>query len=402
MLINFEVSNYRSFRDNTEFSMETGKYLKSFKDSHVISSKHRNVLKSAVVFGGNANGKTNLLFAISFLRWILMNPTQTEDHLLRTETFSYNKENTSFAICFIKNNKEYRYQLEYNEREVVKENLSINSIVFFDRYYQEFHVLPDSLQNLKNNIRKNTLLFFFAQSNNTPEAMEAYSWFRNDIIEVDTDEVDNKIFEELEDQKFKERFLCFLRAADFNIVNVEVKKKILPVPSEIKKLFKDMDNDLFNSNVVYEIYSTHKSRDGEFEVHFRNESRGTKIFMFLAVYILKNKLDGKVLLIDEFDQSFHQELAEALLDLFNNPKQNNQFILTTHELGLMNYNLRPDQIWFAEKNEFGETDLFSIFDFDDPSLTRLDYGYKKRYLQGRYGAKQLININKLTDALGEL
>lgn len=401
MLINFEVKNYRSFRDNTEFSMETGKRIRTFKDSHVISSRDKNVLKSSVIFGGNANGKTNLLFALSFLRWILMNPTQTEDHLLRTETFSYNKDNSSFAICFIKNNKEYCYQLEYNEREVVAETLSINGTVFFDRNYQKFDVLPDSLQNLKNNIRKNTLLLFFAQSNNIPEAMEAYSWFRNDIIEVNTEEIDNEVFEELEDQNFKERFLCFLRAADFNIVDVEIKKKIMPIPPELKKLFKD-DNDFLNSNVVYEIYSKHKSRDGEFEVHFRNESRGTKIFMFLAVYILKNNLDGKVLLIDEFDQSFHQELAEALLDLFNNPKQNNQFILTTHELGLMNYNLRPDQIWFAEKNEFGETDLFSIFDFDDPSLTRLDYGYKKRYLQGRYGAKQLININKLTDALEEL
>jgi uncharacterized protein len=131
MLINFEVKNYRSFRDNTEFSMETGKRIRTFKDSHVISSRDKNVLKSSVIFGGNANGKTNLLFALSFLRWILMNPTQTEDHLLRTETFSYNKDNSSFAICFIKNNKEYRYQLEYNEREVVTETLSINGTVFF-------------------------------------------------------------------------------------------------------------------------------------------------------------------------------------------------------------------------------------------------------------------------------
>jgi hypothetical protein len=57
----------------------------------------------------------------------------------------------------------------------------------------------------------------------------------------------------------------------------------------------------------------------------------------------------------------------------------------------MDYNLRQDQIWLAEKNEYGETELFSIFDFDDEALRRNDFGYKKLYLEGRFGASQIIN-----------
>jgi AAA15 family ATPase/GTPase len=121
--------------------------------------------------------------------------------------------------------------------------------------------------------------------------------------------------------------------------------------------------------------------------------------MFLALYILKNENSGKVLLIDEFDRSFHIELAEALLDVFTNERQKNQFILTTHELSLMDYHLRQDQIWFAEKNEYGETELFSIYDFEDVALSRSDFGYKKRYLEGRFGGSQIINHSVLLEVM---
>jgi len=63
--------------------------------------------------------------------------------------------------------------------------------------------------------------------------------------------------------------------------------------------------------------------------------------------------------------------------------------------------LRQDQIWFAEKNRFGESELFSIFDFDDPALKRSDFNYKRRYLEGVYGATQLVNKKLLLEALGE-
>ncbi|XHB95044.1 AAA family ATPase [Lactococcus garvieae] len=112
------------------------------------------------------------------------------------------------------------------------------------------------------------------------------------------------------------------------------------------------------NSIVYQLYCEHSSMSGKFNVHFSNESRGTQTFIILALYILQNHSENKVLLIDEFDNSFHQELAEILLDLFNNKVQNNQFILTTHELELMNHNLRPDQIWFAEKTSMGKQNYF--------------------------------------------
>ncbi|KRL83419.1 AAA family ATPase [Ligilactobacillus apodemi] len=202
---------------------------------------------------------------------------------------------------------------------------------------------------------------------------------------------------------FKNKFLKFLRAADFNIVDVEVKERNVLRPG----IRFDLDGELLLSKeddayvTVYDVYTTHRAKEGSFQVHFDNESTGTKAFMFLALYILHNENAKKVLLIDEFDRSFHLELAEALLDVFTHEKQSNQFILTTHELSLMDHNLRQDQIWFAEKNEYGETELSSIYDFDDVFLNRGDFGYKKRYLEGRFGATQIVNHSALLDVLGE-
>lgn len=195
----------------------------------------------------------------------------------------------------------------------------------------------------------------------------------------------------------------FLKAADFNIIDVEVKERRVLTP----KVQIDFNGEMFMPKneetyaTIYDVYTTHHSKDKDFQVHFDNESTGTKAFMFLALYILRNENAGKVLLIDEFDRSFHLELAEALLDVFTHEKQLNQFILTTHELSLMDHKLRQDQIWFAEKNEYGETELFSIYDFDDISLSRGDFGYKKRYLEGRFGATQIINHSALLEVLGE-
>ncbi|GFH39970.1 AAA family ATPase [Lactococcus insecticola] len=402
MLIDFQVTNFRSFKSENSFSMEKGKYLRKYKNN-ILKLDKIELLKTALLFGGNANGKTNLINALALLRLLVLNPTLSEAQKLPTDTFGYNKNNTKFSISFIKSSKQFDYRLEYNEEGIISEIFKVNGDVVLERIEQQFLALPDQLQPLEKNIRKNQNLLFFAQSNNVEEAKEAYSWFEEDLIVVNTEQIPNRLFKELSDLNFKNKFLKFIRAADFNIVDVEIRERkeaksrfIVDIEDDVTEL--KANSEAFYTT-VYDVYSTHQSQDSQFQVHFNNESTGTKVFMFLALYMLQNENKGKVLLIDEFDRSFHIELAEALLDVFTNEKQTNQFILTTHELSLMDYHLRQDQIWFAEKNEFGETELFSIYDFDDDALTRSDFGYKKRYLEGRFGASQIINKSVLLEAV---
>ena len=122
--------------------------------------------------------------------------------------------------------------------------------------------------------------------------------------------------------------------------------------------------------------------------------------MLLAAYIFKNQSQDKVFLVDEFDASLHIKLTEVLLDLFNKWNKGSQFIITTHSFDVMDYKLRPDQIFFVEKNYCGMSNLYSIFDFDDPALKRQDYNYKRRYIQGIYGADQIIDYTSIAEVLG--
>ena len=133
--------------------------------------------------------------------------------------------------------------------------------------------------------------------------------------------------------------------------------------------------------------------DGQLlKIELSNESAGTQAFIILALhFLLTQKNQGKVILVDEFNSSFHIELSEALLNLINRTKQNNQFILTTHELFLMDYELRKDQIYFAEKDREGSTDLFSLFDFAESERKLKNVTYERDYLNGRYGGMPLVS-----------
>ncbi|GGG35040.1 AAA domain-containing protein, putative AbiEii toxin, Type IV TA system [Lactobacillus apis] len=408
MLVDFKVTNFRSFKNEQEFSMQTGERLRKYNTSNTVKILSEKLLKSSLIFGANANGKTNLILALATLKHVIMYPTSNIEQELNSDTFGNNDNSTKFEITFIRNQKKFYYFLEYTSLEVQKEILKVNERYIFKRQQQDFRLLPEQLIPISTNIRKNQLLLYFAQQNNEPNSNEAYLWFAQDLIFVDADNIDSRRLKILSNQDFKKQLLSFIQAADFDIIDIEVKKRKQNLPELLYQIVQNQNMEADeDQNVpeipkqitVYDLFCKHRSKDNTFTLNLREESRGTKIFINLALYILENT--NKVLLIDEFDMSYHFELANALVLLINNEIQSNQFILTTHNLPLMDSNLRQDQIWFAEKNRYGESELFSLFDFDDPALKRNDFNYKRRYLEGRYGATQMVNLNSILEILKE-
>src|SRR5688572_3876232 len=68
MLIRFSVENFLSFKDEVELSMIAGKQRNH--PEHLISDEKRGIslLKSAVIYGANASGKSNLIKAMAFAK----------------------------------------------------------------------------------------------------------------------------------------------------------------------------------------------------------------------------------------------------------------------------------------------------------------------------------------------
>ena len=390
MLIDFSFKNIRSFKDEVTFSMEVGEGITDYAEDNTISSGEIDVVKSSFIFGGNASGKTNVIRAFQLLRQVVVYGTPSELDLLPVDTFAGVYGNTYFKIRFSKNKKIYDYIIKYNLGYIVNESLSVDNIVVFNRSIDDV-IMPPLIKNLRESLRDNQPLLFFAQTNNVPEAKEAYEWFAQDILIpslINNNLRNQQLFRPLHtNPELKEKVLYFLRAADFNIKDIKTQEVIVPISSDPDK-----------SEKVLLLHCEHEGPDNiSFKVDYEAESIGTRIFLLLIMTILENKHNSKLFLIDEFDRSLHPKLVTILLRIFNEwNRTGTQLIATTHDIDILDASLRTDQIWFVDKSYDGVSTLDSAFDFNEQSIKDI----KKNYQDGLYGADQIINDAMMKDILG--
>ena len=390
MLIDFSFKNVRSFKDEVTFSMEVGEGITDYAEENTISSGEIEVVKSSFIFGGNASGKTNVIRAFQLLRQVVVHGTPSELDLLPMDTFASDYGNTYFKIRFSKNKKIYEYTIKYNLGYIVNESLSVDNTVVFNRTIDDV-IMPPLIKNLRESLRDNQPLLFFAQTNNVPEAKEAYEWFAQDILTpslINNNLRNQQLFRPLHtNPKLKEKVLYFLRAADFNIKDIKTQEVIVPISSDTDK-----------SEKVLLLHCEHEGPDNiSFKVDYEAESIGTRIFLLLIMTILENQNNSKLFLIDEFDRSLHPKLVNILLCIFNEWNHTGtQLIATTHDTDILDAPLRTDQIWFVDKSYEGVSTLDSAFDFNEQSIKNI----KKNYQDGLYGADQIINDAMMKDILG--
>lgn len=139
---------------------------------------------------------------------------------------------------------------------------------------------------------------------------------------------------------------------------------------------------------------------GSVKFHFdERESSGTRKLFDLSGPVFDTLFNGSVLIIDELDAKMHPLISQYIISLFNNKEtnpKNAQLILTTHDTHLLSQKLlRRDQIWFTEKDDSEQTDLYNLMDIVLPDGTkpRNDSNYEKNYIAGRYGAIPYIVNN---------
>ena len=144
MLIGFSVSNFKSFADTQTISFFASKI--SRHSDHVVKLANKKILKSALVFGANAGGKTNLIKAVDFSRRIILFGTDKVDlnkKYFRISNDAYRIPGV-FEYRFIVDETEYSYgiAISYEKKEIIAEWLvkidsKGNEISIFDREYDE-------------------------------------------------------------------------------------------------------------------------------------------------------------------------------------------------------------------------------------------------------------------------
>jgi AAA15 family ATPase/GTPase len=148
-------------------------------------------------------------------------------------------------------------------------------------------------------------------------------------------------------------------------------------------IYRDEHGDL----IALKLISKHKIKNSNKEVSFEinEESDGTQRIIDLIPVLISSLEEDRVFVIDELDRSLHPLLIQEFISIFvkKSTEQKSQIIVTTHDASLLNQKLlRKDEIWFTEKNEFGNSNLFSLEEFN----IRYDKNIRKDYLRGRFGA----------------
>lgn len=419
MLVNFRVENYKSFKDFTEFSMKATK-LKNLQESNSFDIANISLLKSAVVYGANASGKSSLLHAMRDMQKIVKSSTDIEKakkykakpFLLNIET---EKKPTIFEVEFVIDEVLYRYGFEIAmdatilEEWLFQKKLLVRSkeVRIFERT-AEHTVFSSSFKEGKHLVEKtrdNALFLSVVAQFNGEISNKILKWFNtfNVLSSIKSEEFIGFSFNQLENENFREKIVNFIKSADVGIQNIKSKKlrydelnldedKLNLLSKEIIENIKE--NGLASIETMHIQYDKDNSFDSlkSFELDF--ESDGTKKLLALSGPILDTLQRGSILIVDELDNSLHTELINAIIKLFNSKEMNPnnaQLIFSTHDTNLLNQKLfRRDQIWFLQKDMFGASELYSLVEYGK-GKTRDDLVLEKNYLDGKFGGVPSIS-----------
>lgn len=430
MLIQFSIQNYKSFKDKSTLSLIASNYDKDTREvENIISNNKFNyrLLKSAVIFGANAGGKSKFIEALIFMRRFILSSskdTQKGDPIA-VEAFKLNSETehlgSEFEIIFILNGTQYRYGFEANKDIVISEWLfskpKTKETELFYRDYQDVTYNKQKFNKIntllkENLIRDNALLLSVLAQFNDKIAEELLEFFKNIKIISGLKEEGylNDTMVLSKDIVQKGRILSFIQKADIGIDDFKLKKHSFEdlnfndskIPDDLKEAFKDLDNYIKKSikdnniETFSDVITFHKQYDDagnfvkniEFSLN-EDESSGTRKFFALIGQILKIIDLGGILFVDELDSKIHPNLVCKLVSIFNSKELNPndaQLVFNSHDTNLLNSELfRRDQIWFSEKTRLGASKLYSLADFKTDEV-RKNEAFEANYIRGKYGA----------------
>ena len=380
MVLEIRLSNMFSFRDEVTLDLQAAK-IQTKKarelEGNLFSVDGEQMLKSVALFGANASGKSNVIKAIrACVNMIRSSHNYNVDTRFAISPFKfedYANKPSSFYIRFLLNGVEYEYSFSFMHDEIITETLYYypngrKSLVFSrdesrgteKKDIYEFKTVIKRPFDVADNTSKKTLYISRASQMDREIAQKIFLFFCNDIVldyqVANIDSLDN-LFKER-----KEKMLEVLRTADSDIIDFKIQ-----------------------NNAITTFHRTNPSVAFDFETE---ESEGTKTLFRMMVRMIGIIHEGKMLLVDEIDNSLHTQLVEFVIGMFNH-SDHAQLIYTTHNTHLLNTDFqRRDQVYFVNKREDGSSDLYSLFDFKDFRDT-LDM--EQAYLQGRFDAIPYIS-----------
>ncbi len=421
MLIQFSMRNFKTFKEKIVLNMVASNYDKSTREQENVFKQddfQLRLLKSSVIFGANASGKSKFIEGLMFMKQFVIQsskgqkgePIEVEPFKLQTDS---EKDSSEFEVIFLYKKVMFRYGFEVTNEKVLSEWLyhrpKTKEVELFYREKQKFEIHNKKFSKgaflVKNDvIRDNELMLSKAAQNNDETSGTVLDWFKGLKIISGLDERGYHGFTmgRTQDPKHKAKILELLKVADLGIHDIsleilDVSKLPTEMPQELKsRILKKVKGE--GAEFISDVLTTHKKFDGNKkfvgDIKFsldEEESSGTKKFFALTGPVLDSLENGYVLVVDELDSKLHPNLVCKLVSLFNSVEHNPnnaQLIFNTHDTNLLGSGLfRRDQIWFTEKDRIGVSKLFSLADF----AVRKNEKFESNYIEGKYGAIPFLN-----------
>ena len=433
MLIRFFVKNLFSFKELTEFNLLPGRFNRL--PDHIYKVAGTELLKLNAIYGANGAGKSNLIWSLALLRDFLVTGNLPIEFLVETFKFDHEsrKKDVFLGVEFVKDEVPYYYGITFNQGIVVEEELQISglgkkkdihlftrtdhageknlNINFSNEVLQDKEASQFPLFLKNEMLERNKPVLFYMRNRQNPvfePFKKAFEWFESDLIPIMPStrysglvlqlELDSKFFEFA--SQVMQSFNTGIQSIKIETIPIEdffgeddklktekITSELRANPDQVRPFRTEHEEIVFvmvqDRAFAKRLYFSHNEDGGKERFTSSEESDGTRRLLdyLPALYTAINS--KKVFLLDEIERSIHPLLIKELIRKFSlEPKTHGQFIFTTHESNLLDQDIfRPDEIWFAEKNRTGSTELFALSEFKEHHTIDI----RKGYLNGRYG-----------------
>lgn len=417
-LLRFTIENFRSIAQRKSI-LFTPDSIKDDPKDNVCKKNGIKYLRTAAIYGANSSGKSNLIKAISCMSSIIVKSVKINDNEdLLYMPFQLNKKNplmpTLYEVDIIVNGTRYRYGFSNEKNRICEEWLSkicengkekplfirnLEGIGVDEKLFSEGKDLESKTNDNRLFISlvgqlggkiSNSIINFFDKTLNT-------------ISGLDTEDISSytkiMLAENLPGSDDVKEFFSRIKLGFSDVTTKTHEFNISELPDDMPREWKEKLARELNGKKRINVLSAHGIYDENGEIvgtktfdFEQMESDGTQKLLDLAGPIFDTILSGSILIVDELDAKMHPLISQELVSLFNDPNRNPhgaQLIFTTHDTNLLSSNLlRRDQIWFTEKDDMEQTDVYSMRQIvlPDGSKPRGDGNIERNYIKGRYGA----------------
>jgi uncharacterized protein len=429
MLLNFSVTNYGCINERQTLCLEANTADDTFSSNTFKPNKNKKqqLMRSLVMYGPNASGKSTLINALFFLdRFVLTShKQQIGDSIggnlgivpfkLSADTLGKSSE---FELDLIAaDGIRYIYGVACTSSHVTEEYLFAypkgRPSKMFHRVYdtatqQYAYKYGTAFNDAKvkeywqQETKNNELFLSLVVNRNNEQLRPVFNWFKNTLRIIRSSKTLTSGYTKkwcYDDPLKIKRVVDFISHADLAITTISVTQESITqsisiddLPDQMPLIAKKLIVEDLNGRpprIHYEATFTHQARDTDFEMQLseEQESDGTQTMFAFAGPWLDLIEHNHVLIVDELDTSLHPLVVHQLIKVFHQQaKQDNkqaQLIFTTHDSSLLSQKIfRRDQVWFLEKTHSGATNLYSLANIND---VRADGAHEKAYLNGRYG-----------------